>query len=173
MFGRFRRSRTSVPRSSATLPPRSSIPKASIVALQGVSDGFPEWRFVNQALDALRVTGDFPWHLSLILEMAETIPVGLPTKAESAFLRTFADELAMRLEANENGVHLASITWNGTRQYVFRLRDPKPAHAYLSALAAEPSAPRPFEYRIEQDPTWRFAEQYLRPGREAVAPPRT
>lgn len=62
-------------------------------------------------------------------------------------------------------MHLASLTWNGTRELVFRIRDPEPAHAYLTTLTADPTPPRHFSYRIDEDAAWRLAESFLRPGR--------
>ena len=145
-----------------------TIPKESAVILQCETDGLPELRVVNQALDRIAGSEAFSWQLSIIIDMAEKHDVGLPTSAETEVLKQLAKELRGHLEANSNAAFLASITWNGTRQLVFRVRDPEVAHAYLTTLTADPSPVRQFDYRIDKDPAWALAEQYLAPGRAAV-----
>lgn len=151
-------------------PPGASvtIPKESAVALRCESDGMPEIRIINQALDRIAGSEAFSWHLSIIIDMAEKHDVGLPTATEVEVLKELGAEFRSHLEANSNAAFLASITWNGTRQLVFRVRDPEVAHAYLTTLTADPSPVRQFDYRIDNDPRWTLAEQYLEPGRAAV-----
>ena len=144
-----------------------AIPKESAVILQGESEGFPELQVINQALDGFAGADGLPWHLSIIIDMVEKHDVGLPTSSETAVLKEFAKELRRHLEADSNAAFLASITWNGTRQLVFRVRDPEVANAYLSRVTADPSPIRQFDYRMEQDAAWTLAEQYLEPGRAA------
>lgn len=145
-----------------------AIPKDSAVILQGESEGFPELRVINQALDGFAGAAAFPWHLSLIIDMVEKHDVGLPTSAETEVLKAFAKELRNHLEADANAAFLASVTWNGTRQLVFRVRDPEVANTYLTRVTADPSPTRQFDYRMEKDAAWALAEQYLEPGRAAM-----
>jgi Family of unknown function (DUF695) len=145
---------------------RVAIPKESILILQGQSDGMPEMRFVNAALDDIAGSEALPYHLSIIIEMAETVPNGFPTPEETQVLKDFAKEVRANLEADENSALLASITWNGTRQLVYRVRDPEAARAYLDTLVNDPAPIRPCEIVMEDDPSWRLAEQYLKPTRD-------
>jgi hypothetical protein len=142
-----------------------TVPEESFVALQAESDGLPDIRLVNQALDALSPKAAFGWHLSIIIDMAEHSEHGLPTKAEQAVLARLAEGFRSHLQADGNAVLLASITWNGTRQLVFRVRDPERANAYLTSVVESAPPVRQLEFRMEADPAWALAEQYLKHGR--------
>jgi len=145
-----------------------TVPGDSYVAIQAESDGLPDIWLVNQALDALAPRAAFGWHLSIIIDMAEHSEHWLPTKAEQAVLAGLGESFRSHLQAGGNAVMLASITWNGTRQLVFRVRDPERANAYLTSVVEDPSPIRPLEFRMEGDPRWALAEQYLKYGRGMV-----
>ena len=160
MWSLFRRPKES--NASAVLPDES------FVAMHGVSEGLPDARVVNQALDGFAHAGAYAWHLSIIIDMVETLENGLPAEAEQGVLTRFADELRSHLQADGNAAILASVTWNGTRQLVLRVRDPERANDYLTSVVDGASPVRQFEYRMEHDPAWALAEQYLAPGRHAA-----
>ena len=148
-------------------PTPAGLPQEKIIGLQGEDqDGKPMLWMVNQGLDTIAGGPDFPWHLSLVIEMAETVGEGLPTPAEIQFLKSFGGEIRARLEAHSNAVLLISGTCDGQRQLVFRVRDPAIANAYLQELVGNPNAARPMEYRMERDSSWKLAERYLRPARK-------
>jgi hypothetical protein len=137
------------------------IPEDSFIVAQGVSQGLPDIWLVNSALDGLRPKQAFPWHLSIIVDCEETSDAGLPTKEENEVLADVGDAFDESLLRAGNAVRLARITWNRTRQYLYRVRDPERANAYLKALIDDKSHLREFDFRMESDPEWLLAKPYL------------
>jgi len=53
------------------------------------------------------------------------------------------------------------MTWNGTRQLVYRVHDPEVIHSYLQDVIETKAHPRGFDYRIEPDPNWELSSWYF------------
>ena len=136
-------------------------PKESFIAAQGTSKGLPDIWIVNSALEDLTPKEAFAWHLSVIVACKHTVGAGLPTKEENTVLAGIGDAFDENLTRDANAVRLARITWNSTRQLLYRVRNPELANTYLRAVIEQRSCPREFEYRMEQDPTWKLAEPAL------------
>jgi Family of unknown function (DUF695) len=145
-----------------------AVPKDVFVILQGESDGLPDIWVINQALDRPGLKAAFPWHLSIIIEMEAYLKSGLPTEPEQEVLSRFADELRTHLETDGNAAFLASITWDGTRQLMFRVQDPERANAYLTTVVENESPVRQLEYQMEEDPAWELADPCLAPARNVA-----
>lgn len=128
--------------------------------IQAVTEGLPDIWIVNRALSGVAARAGLPWHLSIVIELAES-NTGVPTPAEQEVLGPLGEELRRELQRDGNTAFLASITWNGTRQMVFRVRDPERANAYLTTLVNDPAPVRPMEYRMEEDPSWTLAAPHL------------
>lgn len=141
------------------------IPPESLLVIQAVTDGLPDIWIVNRALDGFAPRAELPWHRSIIIEMAEPTAAGMPTPGEQDVLGALAEELRRKLQADDNAAFLASITWNDTRQLVFRVRDPERANAFLKTRVDDPSPVRQMEYRMEQDPTRELAAPHLEHAR--------
>ena len=137
------------------------IPPESLLVIQAVTDGLPDIWIVNRALAGFAPRAELPWHLSIIIELADSNAAGLPTPAEQDVLGPLGEDLRQKLQADDNAAFLASITWNGTRQLVFRVRDPERANAILTTLVDDPSPVRQMEYRMEEDPAWALAAPHL------------
>jgi hypothetical protein len=142
--------------------------KDSFIAMQGITDGLPHVWLVNQALDTLARKAEYPWHLSIIIDMVEQAGHGLPSKAEQQVLGQLGDEFRTGLQAGGNALFLLSGTWNGERQLVFRVRDPALAQSYLKPVVDNPAPVRHLEYLMQQDPTWSLTEKYLEHGRKVA-----
>lgn len=143
-----------------------AFPKPSWVQIEAESEGLPDLIVVNQALDAFAPRAALAWHLSIIVDMVELAVAGLPSQEEQKTLAVFRAELESILDEGNNVTLLASITWNGTRQYLYRARDPERAHGALQRLIAGGKTRRQFDYRMEHDPEWTRAEAYLQHGRK-------
>lgn len=147
-------------------PKAATLPKDSLVVIQAESEGMPDVWIVNRALAGFKPRSALAWQLSIIIQMEDALPIGLPTQEEQAVLGRLGEDFRTNLQADGNAALLASITWNGTRQIVFRVRDPEVANAYLtSVIGGDPV--RPFEYRMEEDQSWALAATYLEPTRRA------
>ncbi len=155
-------------KSASPTPTSQSGPSEDLVFLQLKTEGLPEVWLINRALDGSAEQGAFPWHLSIIIEMEDVYDVGIPTKGEQQLLTKLREELEANLKANDNAHFLASITWNGTRQLLYRVRDPEIANAYLTGVVGNPSVVRPMEYQMEKDAEWVHAATYLDAVRTAL-----
>lgn len=144
-----------------------TLPEESFAAIQAVSDGLPDVWIVNVALDDFAQRLAFAWHLSILIGMADVTELGMPSGSEQDVLGQLGETLGRNLKAGGNALLLASITWNGTRQLLYRVRDPEVAHAYLTSVVGDPSPVREMDYRMEEDAAWSLAETYLAPARQA------
>jgi hypothetical protein len=141
------------------------IPDDQYIGIQAESEGLPDVWIINQAMDGLEPKSAFPWHLSIIVAFEDVSVMGLPSKTEDGVLAKVGDIFDLNLMAGGNAVVLARITWNQTRQYIYRVRDPEVANDYLTGVIDSKSELRPFEFQMEEDPEWEFAEDYLRHAR--------
>lgn len=142
-------------------------PKDDLVVIQAEAEGLPDVWIVNRALDDAAAKAALGWHLSIIIEMADAAPNGMALPEEQAVLGRLGEEIRGELQAGGNAALLASITWNGTRQLVYRVRDPEVANAYLVRLTGSDAPVRQMEYQMEEDARWEFADAYLEPARGA------
>jgi hypothetical protein len=140
---------------------RVVIPKELHAILQWEDEGLPAVCVVNQALANFEPKVVFGWHLSIILEFAHTGNNGMPTDDEKQVLDEYGGVLDANLKANGNALFLARITWNGTRQLLYRVYDPEVANEYLTGVIKDQSQAREFDFRMEHDEAWKFAKYYL------------
>ncbi len=103
----------------------------------------------------------FAWHLSIVVECQDLAENGMPTGDESEILNQIGDEFDEKLKADGNALFLARITWNGTRQFLYRIYDPEVANQYLSDIIESESNLRPFEYRMQGDEAWELTKYFL------------
>ena len=112
----------------------------------------------------------FRWHLSLIVELQDLVEHGMPSKAEQSIVDDFGDTLEAAFVGapdHPNALFLARITWNGTRELVYRVCEPEPIDRYLREIIESDRSPRPFDYRISDDPEWELAEWHLNATKKA------
>ncbi len=140
---------------------RVEIPEEVFAILQWQDEGLPAIGVVNQALAGFEPKVVFAWHLSIIVDCQDLAENGMPTGEESEILNQIGDEFDENLKVNGNALFLARITWNGTRQFLFRIHDPEVANRYLSEIIEAEAQLRPFDFRMEGDETWELAKWYL------------
>ena len=119
---------------------------------------------VNAALIDFSHREIFRWHLSIIVSLGDVDEGGMPSASEREVVDPFGDELDEKLKAPPelpNALFLARMTWNGSRQLLYRLYDPERANEVLKTMVEAGSHPRSLDYRIEDDPEWRHAKWFL------------
>src|SRR6185436_13762264 len=140
---------------------RVIIPKETPRILEFIQDEMPGVAYVNRSLIDFEPKKVFSWHLSIILDFKETVENGMPSKRERELLDEFGDQLDKNIKGQDpekpNALFLARITWNKTRELVWRVYDPEPADKYLQEIISDDSSPRPFDYRIDPDEDWKLA----------------
>lgn len=144
---------------------RISLPEESYTLLEYENEGLPCIAMVNAGLADFAHSEIFQWHLSLIIDFDDMIDNGMPSEEERAVVDPFCDQLDEDIKKGGNALFLVRETWNKTRRLVWMVYDPEIAHQHLQYLIENHKHPRPFDYRMEQDPDWERAVFYLRATR--------
>lgn len=137
------------------------IPVERFAILQWEDEGFPAICSVNQALANYPSKTTFAWHLSIVLELEECTPTGMPTAEEKAVIDGIGKLLDTQIKENGNSLFLARITWRETRQILYRVYDPELANSFLMEWVESDSAVRPLSFTMENDADWTLANWYL------------
>ena len=142
------------------------IPEESCQVLEFIQDSSPGVAAINSNLKTFEPRIVFNWHLSIMFDLEEIVENGMPSKAEQKIMDNYGDILDGKIKgfdkAKPNALFLARITWNKTRELIWRVHDSKIANNFLQQIISENSAPRPFDYRMEQDNEWKLAEWHLK-----------
>lgn len=131
-------------------------------------DSLPGIAVINESLRNFEPKLVFAWHLSLMLQLKSLAEDGMPSKREQQVVDAFGDSLDAAFKGADrdkpNALFLARITWNATRELIYRVCDPEPPHEFLSRMIDQKSHPRIFDYRIDNDPDWTLAAWHLKAG---------
>jgi hypothetical protein len=150
---------------SSAVPRRTTveIPDPHYSLIDTERDGNPAVVVLNDALERFKHRDIFPWHLTITIEATRLAKNGMPTKAEASILDDLGDKIddalaACRTEHGSiNALFLARITWNGQRELVYRVHDPKLVDAELKKRIALPTV-RERNCEMHSDEEWVDAE---------------
>jgi len=143
------------------------IPEERFAELEFVQEDLPGVGAVNLGLRGFEPKVVFGWHLSLTLELKDVDDRGMPTEEESKVINDFGDTLDLAIYGHEtdkpNALFLGQLTWNGTRELLWRVFDPEKVNDYLQSIVNGNVVvrPRPFDFRMEHDPEWKLTEWHL------------
>ena len=144
---------------------RVVVPEEKPVLVEFTQDGLPGIAFMNGALVEFEPKLVFRWHLSVMLELEELNENGRPSRLEREMVDPFGEALDDLLKGPDpekpNALFLARITWNTTRELIYRVYDAAVANRTLEELISAKSYPREFDYRIDDDPDWDLAKWHL------------
>ena len=143
---------------------RVSVPDESYVIVDTKREGLPSVVVVNAALVGFEPKVVFNYHLSIIIDFKDLVDNGMPSVAEREIVDPFVDQLDLHVKGDArkpNALFLARVTWNGTRQLLYRVHDPEVVQKYLQNLIENKAHPREFDYRLDPDPTWELSSWYL------------
>ncbi len=145
---------------------RVKIPDEYFQIVKFKQEELPGIAVVNKNLADFEPKEVFSWHCSVMLNCKELIKNGMPSKAEVKLLDEFGDYLDDKIKGLDkekpNGLFLARITWNETRELIWRIYDPEITNEFLNALIERNEYPREFDYRIDNDEEWKLAEWHLK-----------
>ena len=142
---------------------RVALPEPHYSLIDTERGGKPAVVVLNDALERFEHRDIFPWHLSITIEARRLAKNGMPTKGEASILDDLGDEIEGALATTKaehgstNVLFLARITWNGQRELVFRVHDPKLVDTKLKELVAQ-SSTREWSYEMHGDDEWTDAE---------------
>lgn len=141
------------------------IPTENYELLDFNHEELPGVAVVNSALRTFEPKAVFDSHLSITLQLEELVDNGMPSRKEQLIIDEYGDFLDLNLKgpdkAKPNALFLARITWNKTRELVWRVYDAEIAHKFLRQIIIEKSSPREFEYQMSPDPNWNLAVWHL------------
>ncbi len=144
---------------------RVLIPDESFALVNFKQDGLPGVMILNKALAGLDGREAFAWHLSIMIQLDDLIDKGMPSEAERAVVDPFGHSLGDTFvgdnAAKPNALFLARITWNGTRELIYRVYDPEPINSFLQGLIESKTHARAFDYRIDPDQDWELTRWHL------------
>lgn len=142
------------------------IPDENYSILDFRQDELPGIAVVNTALRAFEPKEVFAWHLSIMVQLEEMVENGMPSKSEVAIIDDFGDYLDEKIKGENkekpNALFLARITWNSTRELIWRVYDPEIADEFLKDLINNGNPIRGFDYRMEEDEEWKLTEWHLK-----------
>lgn len=145
---------------------RVEIPAEHYQILNFRQDNLPGVAVINSALKTFEPKVVFSWHLSIVFDLEDLIENGMPSTEEREIIDKYGDSLDDAIKgpnkAKPNALFLARITWNKTRELIWRVYDPEVAHKYLQQIISDDSSPRQFDYRIDPDDKWKLAEWHLK-----------
>ena len=133
------------------------IPEEKFVVVESSADGKPAIIVVNTSLRKFKHKELYGWKFK---DMAMN---GMPTTDESNFVFDYIEELDKTIKGDSiqpNAVYLARITWNGTCEVIWQVKDPKVVHEYLGGIINNKTYPRELDYRIEYDKKWEKVSIY-------------
>ena len=144
------------------------IPTERYRIVQFRQEDLPGIAVINESLARFEPKVVFSWHLSIVLRFKDLVLNGMPSESEREVIDAYGDLLDAAIKGDDkekpNALFLARITWNETRELVYRVFDPKPVAQYLNNVIETKSHPREFDYRIKSDPEWKLARWHLNAG---------
>jgi len=121
---------------------------------------------LNSALVQFEPKVVFRWHLSVLVDLEDLIDDSIPSEAERELIEPFVEGLDQQFKgaylSKPNALFLARITWKANRELIYRVYDPEPIDARLQKIISLGEHPRPFDYRMVDDPEWALAEWHLK-----------
>lgn len=141
------------------------IPDEFYSLLNFEQDDLPGVAVVNTALKEFEPKIVFAWHLSIMIDLDDLIDNGMPSKSEVEVIDNYGDYLDNEIKGKDkerpNALFLARITWNKTRELIWRVYDPEVSNSFLQGIITANSYPRQFDYRIDPDDNWELAKWHL------------
>ncbi len=137
------------------------IPEAYYTLINTSKDNDPAVVVVNSSLRSFKERETFPWHLKINIDCKFIGAHGMPTADEVKTLEIVEEEISGVLQTEDNAIFLARTTWRGTRDLVYRVRDPDAANTALQKLITEDSQLQEWEYLMEKDADWKLAQPEL------------
>ena len=139
------------------------IPKEKFAVVESSADDKPAIIVVNTSLRKFKHKELYGWTCSLVIQFKETSMNGMPTIDESNLVYDYTEKLDKAIKGDStqpNAVYLARITWNGTCEVIWQVKDPKVVHEYLGCIIKNKTYPRELDYKIEFDEKWEKVSVY-------------
>lgn len=144
---------------------RVIIPGEHYEIIKFTQNNMPGVAAINANLKAFEPREVFAWHLSIMFDLKDLIDNGMPSIKEREVIDSYGEMIDQDIKGPDkekpNALFLARITWNGTRELIWRVYNPEITNTYLQEIIEAESSPRPFDYRIDPDEEWKLAAWHL------------
>ncbi|RZK23084.1 MAG: DUF695 domain-containing protein [Flavobacterium sp.] len=140
------------------------IPEESYQIIEFRQENLPAVAIINVALKDFEPKEVFAWHCSIMINLNDVVLNSMPSEEEVKIVDKFGDFLDEKIKGDPekpNALFVARITWNSTRELIWRIYDPEIANEFLSKIIESEEYPRNFDYGIDQDAEWKLAEWHL------------
>lgn len=144
---------------------RALIPEEKYQIIEFKQENLPGIGVVNLSLIEFEPKEVFSWHCSIMIDFENFIENGMPTSKDVLNAEIFEDFLSENIKGADkqkpNALFLARITWNETRELIWRVYDAEIVNEFLKKIIDEKEYPFQFDYRIDDDEEWKLAEWHL------------
>ena len=141
-----------------------TIPEEAFDLLDFKKDDLPGVAVINSSLKKFEAKEVFAWHCSIIIDLENLAENGMPLQEEMVITDKFGDYLDLMIKTlseRPNALFLARITWNGTREFIYRVYDADITDRFLLKVIEEKLHPREFDFRIDLDKDWELVKWHL------------
>ena len=121
--------------------------------------GYPKIKIVNNGLKQQVNKAEFPWSLSIVIELDEPETDGSPTREEDEYLNQFQEFVEEKLSTIGDYRFVGRLTWNDERRIEYYIADPTIIERFLTAMIDAKKITNNMTFDIEKDETW---ENYSR-----------
>ncbi|MRX42036.1 DUF695 domain-containing protein [Flavobacterium sp. LC2016-23] len=144
---------------------RALIPEEKYQIIEFIQENLPGIGVVNLSLIEFEPKEVFSWHCSIMIGFENCVENGMPTNKDVLNAEKFEDFLSENIidadKQKPNALFLARITWNETRELIWRVYDAEIVNEFLKKIIDEKEYPFQFDYRIDDDEEWKLAEWHL------------
>ena len=152
---------------------RVVIPEERFRIVEFQQENLPGIAVINEALGPFEPKIVFAWHLSIMVQFEDLVVNGMPSHSDRELVDSWEDLVDAVVKGENpdkpNAIFLARITWNETRELVYRVYEPESVNQYLVNAIDTKSYPSSFDYRMDHDPEWKLAKWHLSAGIRATA----
>ena len=144
---------------------RVIIPDENYQILEFIQEELPGIAVINKSLIDFEPKEVFSWHCSVMVHFNQLIENGMPDVTDRTKVEEFEDwlddEIKGECKEKPNALFLGRITWNKTRELIWRIYEPKKTNEILNKLIETKDYELPFDYRIDPDNEWNLAKWHL------------
>lgn len=141
------------------------IPEEYYQIIEFKQDNLPGIAVINANLKNFQPKKVFSWHCSIMIHFENLVDSGMPSVEDRTLVEEFEEfldeEIKGENEVKPNALFLGRITWNGTRELIWRVFNPETTNELLKDFIEKKNYDRPFDYRIDADENWSLAKWHL------------
>jgi hypothetical protein len=130
------------------------VPEPIYTVATAERDGLPAVAILNLAYNEFEHCADYPWLLSITIDIVGQSHEGLPTDEEGSVLNQIEDSIEAVLANITPFHHIARQTWNGQRVLDYYVQFGDEARACVESISQSDAIPRGLKVTIERDPQW-------------------